>query len=629
MLEAEYTEGRLLVRFKKQSETELVQTLASCKFSEWGVRLRHAYIRELAGLYLVEGDFLVHELLPAVLEDPDVLYAEPDYKIKLTYQPNDPYSQSGTDDAYHLDKIHAFEAWDHTKGSPSLVIANTDAGTNYNHEDLAANVWTNAAEASGTPGVDDDGNGYVDDLHGWNFVKNNHNIIGGADIFTGHGTLTSSLHCGVGHNGKGIAGVSYNCKFAVLYMVDTTAAAIESFQYCVTMGFKIVNASWVVGVNNSGLRDAITEMNNNGILLVTTAGNDGINLGIYKLYPVCYTHQNIIGVMSTNQNGQVPYWSSWGATAVDLAAPGADIRCADPAGGYRTESGTSFSCPLVTGAIALLWSKYPGKTHLEIKQLLLDNVDILSSLSGKCVTGGRLNIKEALEAGGPTPPKPEAGFSGSPTSGESPLTVSFTDETSGQVTSWQWDFGDVSVSDQQNPVHTYYGAGTYTVSLTATGPGGSDTETKTSYIEVLPSSSVIANFTAIPRSGSPPLTVQFTDQSQGDITSWLWAFGDGSTSSDTNPTHIYDASGTYTVSLTVSSSTDNDSETKIAYITVGDSGAGQKKSGGGCAIIDTSQSDNPADMAGCVMPVLLLVAGLAVARRCKRQDNHRERCNRG
>jgi uncharacterized delta-60 repeat protein len=162
---------------------------------------------------------------------------------------------------------------------------------------------------------------------------------------------------------------------------------------------------------------------------------------------------------------------------------------------------------------------------------------------------------------------PEAGFSGTPTTGYRPLTVQFIDGSTGNITSRSWSFGDSGTSTAQNPSHTYNATGTYTVSLTVTGPGGSDTETKTGYIVVIEAPPV-ANFNGTPTSGYRPLTVQFTDGSTGNITGWSWSFGDSGTSTAQNPSHTYNATGTYTVSLIVTGPGGTDTETKSGYITV-------------------------------------------------------------
>lgn len=164
-------------------------------------------------------------------------------------------------------------------------------------------------------------------------------------------------------------------------------------------------------------------------------------------------------------------------------------------------------------------------------------------------------------------PAPTADFTASPTSGTAPLAVQFTDQSTGDIMAWDWLFGDGHKSGARHPLHTYESAGTYTVSLTVTGPGGSDTETKPDYISVS-TPPPVANFSASPLSGVAPLTVSFTDQSTGEITAWLWDFGDGSTSTQQNPTHTYDTPGTYTVTLTVTGPGGSDSFSRANYITV-------------------------------------------------------------
>ena len=171
------------------------------------------------------------------------------------------------------------------------------------------------------------------------------------------------------------------------------------------------------------------------------------------------------------------------------------------------------------------------------------------------------------------PPAPTANFSGTPTSGTKPLEVDFSDASSGDITSYEWDFGDTESSTDPNPKHTYADAGTYTVSLTVTGPGGSDTETKTDYIEVTePAQPPVAAFSGTPTSGTKPLEVDFSDASTGDISSYDWDFGDSNSSNQANPKHTYTTAGDYTVSLTVSGPGGNDTETKTNYISVADPG---------------------------------------------------------
>jgi PKD repeat protein len=195
------------------------------------------------------------------------------------------------------------------------------------------------------------------------------------------------------------------------------------------------------------------------------------------------------------------------------------------------------------------------------------------SLTAKNAGGSNTLTKTAyIAASAPLPPAPVAAFTASPTSGTAPLTVQFTDQSSGSPTSWLWSFGDGTTSTAQNPSHSYNAVGTYTVTLTATNAGGSSNVTKTSYIAAAaPAPAPTAAFTASPTSGTAPLAVQFSDQSTGTPTSWLWNFGDGSTSTVKNPAHTYAAAGTYTVTLTATNAQGSNTLTKTAFISAGSS----------------------------------------------------------
>jgi len=182
--------------------------------------------------------------------------------------------------------------------------------------------------------------------------------------------------------------------------------------------------------------------------------------------------------------------------------------------------------------------------------------------------GGSPQQPFALVATGALGPPPVAAFSGAPLSGVAPLTVTFADESTGQISSWAWDFGDTGTSTAQDPTHIYAAAGTYTVTLTVTGSGGSDIETKPDYIQVLPPPPPVAAFSGSPLSGKAPLVVNFTDESTGVISSWLWDFGDSGTSTLQDPSHLYKAAGSYTVSLTVTGAGGSDTWTEVDYIQV-------------------------------------------------------------
>jgi subtilisin family serine protease len=400
--DCDFIEGRLLVRFKSEfvpeSGSELKSSVVSEKFDEWGVTVKHAYYGPLAGLYLIEGNFRVRELLPIVRADSTVKYAEPDGVVYLDYQPNDPHAQSGTTGGDHFDLIGAFSAWDDSQGDPSIVVAVIDTGALLTHDDIAGNLWTDPTNGS----------------HGWNFNDDNADLSD-CQPGDGHGTATACAAAGVGDNNKGTAGVAFRCKIAVVKAVKSGASSgastcIKALQYVADKRFKVVSASWHVFTSKEAIFDAINVLNANGQLLICAAANlsKNIDQAGNELYPACLTNPNIITVMNTNMSDNKYSTSNWGPVSVDLAAPGVDIYMASADGGYWQCTGTSIATPLVSGACALIWSRNPSKGHLEIKSCIMANVDPVASISGMCVSGGRLNVKAASDAiggsGSPAPP---------------------------------------------------------------------------------------------------------------------------------------------------------------------------------------------------------------------------------
>ena len=371
----------------------------------------------------------VEQTISAYKDDPRFEYIEPDYIItledvekpssatesseKITPQattPNDPgYSQlwglnntgqsAGTADA----DIDAPEAWDIQKGNQNLVIGVIDTGVDYNHPDLVGNIWTNPGEIAGD-GIDNDNNGYIDDTRGWDFAYNDNNPMDGH----GHGTHVSGTIAGKGNNGVGVTGVAWNAKIMPLKMFDDTGSggytsnAILAINYATAKGVKLTNNSWGGGGYSQALSDAINTAGQQGALFIASAGNATQNTDVTPSYPASYNLSNIISVASTTRTDGLSYFSNYGATTVDLGAPGSDIYSAWPNSTYNTISGTSMASPHVTGAAALLWSQNPTWTAQQVKNKLMQTTDPISALSGKTVTGGRLNINNALA--GSTPP---------------------------------------------------------------------------------------------------------------------------------------------------------------------------------------------------------------------------------
>ncbi len=410
----QYDSSRILVRFQENIST-LPESLML------GTRVESA-VPLVSGLHEVSLDHgvSVDDALAVYRESPFVLYAEPNYRVSLQLAPNDTnYSslwglnnagqQGGLVDA----DIDASEAWNITTGNNNLVVAVIDTGVDYSHPELATNMWVNPGEVRGN-GIDDDRNGYVDDVYGYDFANNDADPMDD----NGHGTHVAGTIGARGNNGSGVVGVSWNTKIMALKFLDRsgsgyTSSAIRALDYAVKMGVKVSNNSWGgVGYDQS-LSNAVSRAQAAGHIFVVAAGNggsDGIgdNNDTRPDYPATFTQNNIITVAATDRNDRLASFSNYGAASVDLAAPGVSILSTVPRGSYSTFSGTSMAAPHVTGAIALLWSKFPTLTYRQVIDTLLQNTDKVSGLAGKMVSGGRLNIFKALTAAGGSPTGPPA-----------------------------------------------------------------------------------------------------------------------------------------------------------------------------------------------------------------------------
>jgi subtilisin family serine protease len=311
----------------------------------------------------------VEEALEIYRNDPDVEYVEPNYyRYATATTPDDtffipPFERlwglhntgqdvNGTTGTVGAD-IDAIEAWDTTTGSINVVVAVIDSGVDYNHPDLAANIWINQAELTGTPGVDDDGNGMIDDIRGWDFVDDDNDPIDSDD----HGTHVAGTVAAVGNNNTGITGVSWTAKIMILrflngFGVGTDANAIRAIEYANANGAHIINNSWGGGGFNQFLKDAIDAST---AVVVCAAGNDGTNNDNVPHYPSSYTSSNIIAVAATDQNDSRASFSSYGATSVDVAAPGANIFSSRP------DRQTVWSDDFDSGLVGWIMNKVSGK----------------------------------------------------------------------------------------------------------------------------------------------------------------------------------------------------------------------------------------------------------------------------
>jgi serine protease len=352
--------------------------------------------------------------LAAYRNDPNVLFAEPDYRVSLNLLPDDSDfgnlwglnndgNNGGTVDA----DIDAPEAWDVTTGSHDTIVAVIDTGIDYTHPDLADNIWTNAGEIPGNR-IDDDRNGYVDDVHGYDFVNRDGDPMD--DHF--HGTHVAGTIGAVGNDANGITGVNWHVQIMALKFLDAsgggyTSDAIEALNYAVANGAIASNNSWGGGGFSSAFQTAIQNAANQGHIFVAAAGNEGINNDLDPFYPAGYNVDNVISVAATDSDDDLAYFSNYGTTSVDLAAPGVNIYSTFPTRmtdamrdegfptHYASISGTSMATPHVTGVVALVASLHPDWGYDQIIQQVLGTVDVIPA-AAKTVTGGRLNAAAAV-----------------------------------------------------------------------------------------------------------------------------------------------------------------------------------------------------------------------------------------
>jgi thermitase len=274
-----------------------------------------------------------------------------------------------------------------------------------NHPDLRNNIWTNPGETAGD-GIDNDRNGYVDDLNGWDFFHNDASVFDAADGDE-HGTHVAGTIAAEGNNSAGVVGVNWQAKIMPLKFLGSgggyTSGAVEALNYAVNKGVKISNNSWGGGGSSQALADAINRADAAGHLFVAAAGNggaDGVgdnNDGVPH-YPSNYNNANIISVAATNSRDAIASFSNYGSTSVDLAAPGVGIWSTLPNSTYGSYSGTSMATPHVTGAAALIKSKSPSSDDAQIKAQILQYVENKANLQGKAATSGRLNAAQAVSS---------------------------------------------------------------------------------------------------------------------------------------------------------------------------------------------------------------------------------------
>lgn len=423
--------------------------------------------------------------IAALKRHPAVVYAEPNYVVKHSATSNDSYytggslwgtygndapvcGPSGTANSYGSD---AEEAWSlGYTGSSSVYVGVIDEGVQFSHPDLAGNVWTNPFDP--VDGIDNDGNGFIDDIHGWDFYNKDNSVFDALDG-DAHGTHVSGTIGARGGNGAGIAGINWNVTIIPAKFLGPTGGytsdAVNAINYLRDLktrhGLNVVamSNSWGGGGYSTALHTAILRAAKEGILFVAAAGNSASNNDSVASYPAGYTtlqgstqetaasYEAVISVAAIGSNGTLASFSNYGAQSVDIGAPGVGIVSTVPTDSYASYSGTSMATPHVSGAIALYASAFPTATAAQIRDALLRNAAPTPSLVGLTATGGRLNLEGIFSSAPPTVPAVHD------------IAITSVTPASSSIRKGRQVQVSISMSNQGNQTETF------TVSLSATG----------------------------------------------------------------------------------------------------------------------------------------------------------------
>jgi len=380
--------GEIIVRFKPDATRRLSKVQTA--HSHVGARVKKNF-DSVKGLQLVEigEDRSVEEAVTEYENNPDVLYAEPNYRISLLAVPNDPYYES----AWGLDNkgqvlegqpglegadMEASRAWEIETGSRGVIVALLDTGVDYNHPDLEDNMWT-------------------DELgrHGKDFVSGRDDPMDD----NGHGTHVAGIVAGVGNNGVGVSGVMWKASVMALKVLDANgngyiSNAIEAIEYANANNASVINMSLGGGEYSQSFCDAIAASD---AVVVAAAGNRGRNNDALPVYPASYGLPNLLSVAATDNRDQLASFSNYGAGSVHVAAPGALIYSTEPNSQYGYRSGTSMAAPYVSGLAGLILAENPELTNSQVAEMIKESVDCVEGLDDKVLTEGRINAKKALE----------------------------------------------------------------------------------------------------------------------------------------------------------------------------------------------------------------------------------------
>ncbi len=325
-------------------------------------------------------------------------HCEPNVEVSVAATTNDALYSA----LYGIRNISAPEAWDTTSGSSDVLVAVVDTGVNYNHPDLSGSIAINGAEVPSN-GIDDDGNGYIDDVYGYNAITGTGVGSAAGDPMddNGHGTHVSGTIAAQGNNSIGVVGVAYGSKVIAIKALGAGGSGFisdiaDGIDYAVARGARAINLSLSSSSDSSTLRASIEDARNSGVLVVAAAGNAATNIDSVPSYPAAYDYSNLISVASTDDEDDPSYFTNFSSTRVHVAAPGSDIASTSYTGGYVYMSGTSMATPHVAGVAALIFSVRPDLNASDVKTILINSVDALSSLNGLVSSNGRVNAARAV-----------------------------------------------------------------------------------------------------------------------------------------------------------------------------------------------------------------------------------------
>ncbi|KXY30926.1 S8 family peptidase [Bacillus sp. FSL K6-0067] len=397
-----YQQDEVLIKFKKIDNPENLKQLQK----QFSFEVQDTFPLTQIQLVKFHTDINMKELIQKLNKIPNIEYAEPNYIVYPAASSNDGYYNylwglknigqniQGSVGIPNID-INVEKAWTKTEGSPNITIGIIDTGIDINHPDLKNNIWKNPGEIPGD-GIDNDKNGYIDDIYGWDFVNNNNSVYDGTG--DSHGTHVAGTIAAAKNNTIGVAGVAPKVKVMSLKFLGnnggTISNAIKAIEYAKNKGVKITNNSWGGGGFSQTLYSAIQQSNS---LFIAAAGNNGNNTDQTPMYPAAYNLSNILSVASITNKGSLSSFSNYGKTSVDVAAPGTDILSTLPNNSYGFYSGTSMATPHVSGVAALIQSAYPSYSPIEIKNKIMNNTSPLSTLTNKVLTGGLINAGKALQ----------------------------------------------------------------------------------------------------------------------------------------------------------------------------------------------------------------------------------------